>query len=97
MFSFEQRKLIAQLERDMKELGLAVSYEDFLKNGWIEIGLPYKYLKCGVDPLNDIMIHLDDYFVSVNMKSQKFPAVKALTIVNQFIKKFSQAEMEATA
>lgn len=28
MLSFEQRKLIAQLERDMKELGLTVDYSE---------------------------------------------------------------------
>ena len=28
MLSFEQRQLIAQLERDMKELGLTVDYSE---------------------------------------------------------------------
>ena len=35
MLSFEQRKLIAQLERDMKELGLTVDYSEMATHNCI--------------------------------------------------------------
>ena len=39
MFSFEQRKLIAQLERDMKKLGLKADYSDLTKKQRIRFAI----------------------------------------------------------
>lgn len=92
MFSFEQRKLIAQLERDMKELGLTVDYSEITTHHCIVFE---------VEGYNRIIIWLsNDCFLSLNLSNnQQFAKVapKVLYIANKFMENYRKTDMEVTA
>lgn len=89
MFSFEQRKLIAQLERDMKELGLTVDYSEITTHQCIVFE---------VEGYNRIVIWLsNDCFLSLDLgDNPQFAKVapKVLYIANKFMKSYRKIDME---
>lgn len=91
MLSFEQRKLIAQLERDMKELGLTVDYSEMATHNCIVFE---------AEGYNRIIIWLsNDCFLSLNLSNNpQFAKVapKALYIANKFMENYRKIDMEVT-
>lgn len=91
MLSFEQRKLIAQLERDMKELGLTVDYSEMAAHHCIVFE---------VEGYNRIIIWLsNDCFLSLNLSNNpQFAKVapKVLYIANKFMENYRKIDMEVT-
>lgn len=92
MFSFEQRKLIAQLERDMKGLGLTVDYSEITTNNCIVFEAE-GYNRIVVWLLNGCFISLS---LSNNPQFAKV-APKALYIANKFMENYRKIDMEVTA
>lgn len=92
MFNFEQRKLIAQLERDMKKLGLKVDYSELVSDQLIQFG---------VDGFSKITIWLfNGCFLSLDLNdNEQFTkvAVKALYIANKFMKDYRKISVEVPA
>lgn len=92
MLSFEQRKLIAQLERDMKELGLTVDYSEMAAHHCIVFE---------VEGYNRIIIWLsNDCFLSLSLSDNpQFAKVapKVLYIANKFMESYRKIDMEAKA
>lgn len=93
MFSFEQRKLIAQLERDMKDLGLKADYSKFMTDQYITFNAHKGY--------NEITVWLsNDCFLSLNLSDNpQFARVapKVLYIANKFMENYRKIDMEVTA
>lgn len=92
MFSFEQRKLIAQLERDMKELGLTVDYSKIATDQYIEFEAE-GYNRIVVWLLNGCFLSLS---LSNNPQFAKV-APKVLYIANKFMENYRKTDMEVTA
>lgn len=92
MLSFEQHKLIDQLELDMKELGLTVNYSEMATHNCIVFE---------TEGYNRIIIWLsNDCFLSLNLSNNpQFAKVapKALYIANKFMEKYRKIDMEVTA
>lgn len=92
MFSFEQRKLIAQLERDMKELGLTVDYSEITTHQCIAFK---------ADGYNRIVVWLlNGCFLSLSLSNNpQFAKVapKVLYIANKFMENYRKIDMEVTA
>ena len=91
MLSFEQRKLIAQLERDMKELGLIVDYSEMAAHHCIVFE---------VEGYNRIIIWLsNDCFLSLNLSDNpQFAKIasKVLYIANEFMENYRKIDMEVS-
>ena len=91
MLSFEQRKLIAQLERDMKELGLTVDYSEMATHNCIVFE---------AEGYNRIVVWLsNDCFLSLNLSNNpQFAKVapKVLYIANKFMENYRKIDMEVT-
>lgn len=91
MLSFEQRKLIAQLERDMKELGLTVDYSEMATHNCIVFE---------AEGYNRIIVWLsNDCFLSLNLSNNpQFAKVapKVLYIANKFMENYRKIDMEVT-
>ena len=91
MLSFEQRKLIAQLERDMKELGLTVDYSEMAAHNCIVFE---------AEGYNRIIVWLsNDCFLSLNLSNNpQFAKVapKVLYIANKFMENYRKIDMEAS-
>ena len=92
MLSFEQRKLIAQLERDMKELGLTVDYSEMATHNCIVFE---------AEGYNRIVVWLsNDCFLSLNLSNNpQFAKVakvapKVLYIANKFMENYRKIDME---
>ena len=92
MFSFEQRKLIAQLERDMKELGLTVDYREITTHHCIVFEAE-GYNRIVVWLLNGCFLSLS---LSNNPQFAKV-APKALYVANEFMENYRKIDMEVTA
>ena len=92
MFNFEQRKLIAQLERDMKELGLTVDYSEITTHQCIVFE---------TEGYNTIIVWLsNDCFLSLYLSNNpQFARVapKVLYIANKFMENYRKIDMEVTA
>ena len=92
MLSFEQRKLIAQLERDMKELGLTVDYSEIATNNCIMFK---------ADGYNRIVVWISNgCFLSLSLSNNpQFAKVapKVLYIANKFMDNYRKINMEAKA
>ena len=91
MFNFEQRKLIAQLERDMKELGLTVDYSEMAVDNCIMFE---------AEGYNRIVVWLsNDCFLSLSLSNNpQFAKVapKVLYIANKFMENYRKIDMEVT-
>lgn len=89
MFSFEQHKLIDQLERDMKELGLTVNYSEIMTHNCIVFE---------AEGYNRIIIWLsNDCFLSLNLSNNpQFARVapRVLYIANKFMENYRNIGME---
>lgn len=92
MLSFEQRKLIAQLERDMKELGLTVDYSEMATEHCIMFE---------AKGYNRIVVWLSNgCFLSLSLSyNPQFAKVapKVLYIANKFMDNYRKIDMEAKA
>lgn len=92
MFSFEQRKLIAQLERDMKQLGLMVDYSEITTHQCIVFE---------AEGYNRIIVWLsNDCFLSLSLSNNpQFAKIapKVLYIANKFMENYRKTNMEVTA
>ena len=92
MLSLEQHKLIAQLERDMKELGLTVDYSEMAAHHCIVFE---------VEGNNRIIVWLsNDCFLSLYLSNNpQFARVapKVLYIANKFMENYRKIDMEVTS
>lgn len=92
MFSFEQRKLIVQLERSMKKLGLKADYSDLAKK---------QRIRFAIDEMNSITIWVCcDCFLDLSLSNDiSFArvAVKALDVANKFMENYRKIDMEVTS
>lgn len=92
MFNFEQRKLIAQLERDMKKLGLKADYSNLVSNQNIQFK---------ADGFSGVDIWLfNNCFLALDLGDNEWfskIAVKALYIANKFMKDYRKVSMEVPA
>lgn len=92
MFNFEQRKLIAQLERDMKGLGLTVDYSEITTHQCIVFE---------TEGYSRIVVWLSNgCFLSLSLSNNpQFAKVapKVLYIANKFMENYRKIDMEVTA
>ncbi|WP_085679684.1 hypothetical protein [Limosilactobacillus reuteri] len=92
MFNFEQRKLIAQLGRDMKKLGLKADYSDLTKK---------QRIRFEIDEMNSITIWVCyDCFLDLSLSNDigfARVAVDALDVANKFMENYRKIDMEVTA
>lgn len=99
MFSFEQRKLIAQLERDIKKLGLTVDLSHLEDIKRISVGIGSSILESGVDPVNRMDIYLSErgcIFLTSDVDWYTNSVLEAFRIAKKFVEDYRKIDMEVT-
>ena len=97
MFSFEHRKLIAQLERDVKKLGLTVDLSHLEDIKRIGVGIGSSILESGVDPVNRMDIYLSErgcIFLTSDVDWHTNNVLEAFRIAKKFVEDYRKADKE---
>lgn len=100
MFNFEQFKLIAQLERDMKKLGLTVDLSHLEDIKRISVGIGSSILESGIDPINCMDIWLSErgcIYLTSDVDWYTNNVLEAFRIAKKFVEDYRKADMEVTA